>query len=133
MRIASFQITFKLDKIREKNLKFDERFGANAKYKLGEENIFLYDAIRNKLRIYFVNKKIGTVDQTISTWFNKYDEEFFRNEGACFYRISKILYPFLIFQYGIRKYRIYRKDIGFKDAIKNMKKGAKEFTREESC
>ncbi len=57
MRISSFQITMKKDKIKE--IKFDENFGSGAKYDRGEEAIFLKDCLEKGLKIIYINKKIA--------------------------------------------------------------------------
>ena len=47
MRVISSQITFRRKSIIKSNIKFDEKFGAGAKYNRAEESIMLCDAIRN--------------------------------------------------------------------------------------
>ena len=46
MKLSSVQLTFKRNFIA--NLRFDENFGAGAKYQMGEENIFLFDFLKEK-------------------------------------------------------------------------------------
>ena len=62
-----------------------------------------------------------------SSWFEKYDEMYFKSLGACYYRISKRFYKLLIFQFAIRKYNRYKNDISIIDAIKQMKNGVKNY------
>ena len=122
MKIVSFEISFKRKSILDNNLKFDESFGAGTKFNRGEEQIFLYEALRKGLKIFFVNKKIGEVKQENSTWFSNYNKEFFEIQGQVFKRISPKFYKILIIQYAIRKYFLYHKTISFKDAIYSMMK-----------
>ncbi len=127
MRICSLQITFKRKRIIENNIKFDENFGAGIHYDRGEETIFLKECIDKGLKIRFVNKKIANVNQQQSVWFNGYNKTFFKKQGAVFYRISNRFYKLLIFQYAIRKYKLYRKKVKMIDTIKYMNIGVKEY------
>ena len=96
-------------------------------YDRGEETIFLKECIDKSLKIRFVNKKIANVNQQQSVWFNGYNKIFFKKQGAVFYRISNRFYKLLIFQYAIRKYKLYRKKLKMIDAIKYMNIGVKEY------
>lgn len=120
MKIVSFEITFKKDAILKNNLKFNEEFGAGTKLNRGEEQIFLCDALRKGLKILFVNKKIGEVSQEESTWFTKMDKDFFTVQGKVFRKMSPKFYKILIFQYAIRKYFLYHKNISFRNAYLSM-------------
>ena len=101
-------------------MKFQEDYGAGAKYNRGEEQIFLYDAIRKGLKVIFVNKKIGEAKQEESNWLTGYDLEYFNMQGKVFKKMSPKHYKILIFQYAIRKYHLYYKEISFKKAIYGM-------------
>ena len=113
MKIVSFEISFRKKSILQNNLKFDENFGTGTKLNRGEEQIFLYEALRKGLKIMSVNKKIAEVEQAKSTWFTKYDENFFDIQGQVFKHMTSKFYGILILQYAIRKYPLYRKDISF--------------------
>lgn len=120
MKIVSCEISFKRTSIINSNLKFDENYGSGTKLNRGEEQIFLYEALKKGLKILFINKQIGEVSQNDSVWFSKYDENFFYVQGQVFKRLSPKFYKLLIFQYAIRKYFLYRHSISFKNAIFNM-------------
>ena len=107
---------------------FDEKFGSGSQYFMGEENIFMYDCFRNKLKMYYIPIKIGTLKViNESNWFKGYNEEYFKVKGAVYFRMSRTLYPLLILQFAIRKIKIYNKDIKFTEALKNMIIGAKNY------
>lgn len=122
MKIISSEISFKRLSIINNNLNFDEHYGAGTKFDRGEEQIFLYEALKKGLKILFVNKQIGEVNHDNSTWFLKYDKNFFYIQGQVFKRLSPKFYKLLIIQYAIRKYFLYRHTINFKDAISCMLK-----------
>ena len=127
LKIQSSQITFKKVSIENANIKFDEDFGSGCSFKVGEESIFLYEALRKKLKIYFVNRKIGVVTQKQSKWFSGYNKDFFINQGAIFYRLSKKYYKLLILQYALRKRKLYKENLKMLETIKIMFKGAKKY------
>lgn len=130
MRVSSYQITFKLNSIKKYNIKFDENFGAGSgKYIMGEENIFLFDCLRKNLNIMYVDEKIAEVKQEESTWFKGYNENYFISKGACYHRMSKIFSDALIYQFAIRKRKLYKEDCNVFKAIKIMKQGKREYIR----
>ena len=118
MRISSFQITMKKDKIKE--IKFDENFGSGAKYDRGEEAIFLKDCLEKGLKIIYINKKIAQVEQSKSTWFKGFTKEYFLAQGKVFKRLYPKHYKFICYQFAIRKYFLYYKNVKLKEAIKLM-------------
>lgn len=131
MRIQSVQITFKKEAIKNSNIRFKEQFGSGSKYFMGEDNIFLYDLLKSNKKMYYVDQKIGKVNNTQSTWFKGYTKEFFYSEGAIFYEISSKAYIFLILQYLVRKRKMYKNYIRMLDALKSMMKGAKNYKNEK--
>lgn len=131
MKIFSPEIAFRLSSIKEKNLKMDELFGAGAKYGMGEENIFLFDAVRAGLKVTYVPRRIAGTIENESTWFKGYTEEFFINRGAGYYRMSRLMYPFLSLQFALRKRGLYKDSISTPAALKAMEKGRKEYKREK--
>ena len=127
MKIFSPEVAFRIESINRAKLCFDENFGAGARYSMGEENIFLYDALRAGLKIIYVPLKIASLLDTESTWFKGYNEDFFINRGAGYYRMTKPFFHLLIWQFAIRKYRLYGADISFWKAIKSMYEGAAQY------
>lgn len=124
MRIVTFEISVKKSSIEKYKLSFHEGFGAGTKYNRGEEQILLYDALRKGLKVLFVNKKIGEAEQENSTWFSEFDAEFFEIQGRVFKEMTSKYYKLLIFQYAIRKYFMYSKNLTLVKAIKSMIKGS---------
>ena len=45
-RAATYEMIVRVESIRSRNIRFDERFGAGAKYYLGDEYIFIADSLR---------------------------------------------------------------------------------------
>ncbi len=126
MKIFSPEIAFRRSSIKAAGLEMDERFGAGAKYGMGEENIFLFDAIKRGLKVKYQPVQIAHLLDTQSTWFKGYTDKFFIDRGAGYKRMAPLLCPLLILQFAIRKYGLYKKDNTFVGALKNMIKGSLE-------
>ncbi len=131
MKIFSPEIAFRLSGIRRAGLKMDELFGAGAKYGMGEENIFLFDARRAGLKITYVPIRIAGTVENESSWFKGYTPEFFRNRGAGYYRMSPALFPFLCLQYAVRKKKLYADTVKPFQALKMMWKGKAGYLNED--
>ncbi len=130
MKISSFQITFKRQSLVSHNIRFNELFGAGAKYSCGEENILLVEAIKKGLKIFYVNQDIAIVNHDESTWFMGFDKQLFRTKGAMFYEMNKRLAYLLILQFAVRKYPLYREESKFVEAWRTMVQGMKEYAKE---
>lgn len=92
LRVSSIEVAFKLDRIKNKNIKFDEKFGLGSKYISGEENIFLMDCIKSGLNIKYVPVTIGIHKKETSGRI--LNEKAIYSKGALFYRLfgMKCLY-----------------------------------------
>ena len=71
-------------------------------------------------------KKIATVKQEDSSWFNKFDEDFFVIQGKIFRELSSKFYFVLCLQYVVRKYFLYRENISFFKALKCILKDSED-------
>ncbi len=128
MKVASFQIAIKRDSIVKNNIVFDTNFGAGSgKYLMGEENIFLFECLKKGLKIYFVPLTIADVYHNESTWYQGFNKELFLTKGAVFYRMSPLFSILFIMQFAVRKYKLYKNNISFFEAIKYMLEGRNEF------
>jgi hypothetical protein len=93
---------------------------------MGEENIFLFDCYKKGLKIYYIPIKIATLQaDSLSTWFTGYDKKFFYVKGMVFFRMSYYLWPILVAQFAIRKYKLYKKEMNIFAAIKYMYIGSR--------
>lgn len=127
MKVSSVEIAFRLDRVREASIQFNEMFGSGARYMAGEDNIFLYDCLRRGLRIKYVPIKIAYLHIGTSTWFEGYNKRYFISKGAIFTAMSPKYSIPLILQFAIRKYALYRDEMTMAQAIKFMLKGRRQF------
>lgn len=133
MRARIYGLSLKketIEKIREKNIKFNKNFGPGGIFLKGEETIFMKDLLDNGFNIYSVDKQIGFVHDEESNWFTGFDDKYLYDQGAIFYKMFPKEYKLLIIQYLIRKYSLYKTNLNIVQAYKQMINGAKEVKRE---
>ena len=109
------------------NLRFNEDFGAGAKYSMGEENIFLFEAYRRGIKAVYVPVKIESLIPNESSWFRGYSGKFFTDRGAGYYAMEPSHWTVLSLQFLIRKHKLYSRDISFLQAWKCMKRGRNDY------
>lgn len=125
MKISSVEISFKRKSIVDNNITFNTNFGAGSNFSHGEENIFLYDCLKNGLKILYLPICIGAVDSSESSWFKGYDKSYFYTIGAKFYNMTPTYYHALILQFALRKRKLYAKRFSFKKVVELMYDGVK--------
>ena len=130
LKIFSPEIAFRRDSI--SGIRFNEMFGAGAKYFLGEENIFLYDCLKKGLKIMYVPEMIAAVREEESTWFKGFNREFFVSRGANYAAMSRLFSFILILQYAVRKRKYYLDNLSMTAAMAAMFKGRAEYIRGRS-
>ena len=126
LRVFSPEIAFRKSKLEGKNIVFNEEFGAGSKRMMGEENIFLYECLRKKLKVMYVPIKIAELRFEESTWkINGRHEKFFKDKGACFYAMTPAFSTLMNLQFVVRKRTMY--DMSMFKAFKYMQQGKKEY------
>ncbi|MBR4169492.1 MAG: glycosyltransferase [Lachnospiraceae bacterium] len=129
MKIFSPEIAFRRKAVQ--GIPFHEEFGAGSgKYLMGEENIFLWECLKAHKKIYYEPVMIAKLREEASTWFHGYDEAFFLSRGAGYAAMDKMFSHFLIWQFAVRKIKIYQKDTGFFKALSLMYKGRARYLRD---
>lgn len=114
MRTSSWEIAFRRESIIRKKILFDTKMGSGTGNGGGEEVRFLFDCLKNGLKIIHVPIYIATVRQTDSQWFHGYTDTYFINQGW----ISRRLLGFplglcYIVYTSLTKYSAYKKDNTF--------------------
>lgn len=127
LRISSVEIAFRTSKIKEAGIRFNEIFGTGAKYASGEENIFLFHCLGKGLNMKYIPLKIADMYVGNSSWFRGFNRDYFHAKGAAFTAMSESLSNLLIFQFLVRKYILFRKELGPFCAAKLMYEGKAEY------
>lgn len=110
LKVSSIEVAFKLNSIKEKNIKFDELFGLGSEYINGEENIFLMDCLNRGLKIKYVPKIIAIHDKESSGKI--LNEKAIFSKGALFYRLFGVKSIILDFIFVIKKFKIINFNLG---------------------
>ena len=120
LKISSVQIAFKRKVIKKNKIFFDEKMGAGTGNGAGEENKFLMDCLKSNLKIIYLPIKIAKINsKKTSSWFSGYDDTYFINRGWTNRRILGFFVGLLyILYFSFVKYKIYKKDCTFINAIK---------------
>lgn len=126
LKVSSVEISFRRESVLRARLTFDLQFGAGTAHLMGEDTIFLLDALREGLSVLYVPWVIATTDVSNSTWFSAMDERYFAARGAVLRRISPRGWPFLALAFAARKIALYRHHLSATQALKLMVRGARE-------
>lgn len=128
LRVYSPQISFRRASVINKNIKFDIKLGAGTGNGGGEENKFLFDCRKNKLKIYYMPIVIAREEENSeSSWFHGYDEQFFYSKGAVNRYVMGFWLGLLYSIYCVfTKREKYSGDIKMKNALKYILKGFRE-------
>ncbi len=126
-RIISYEISFKRDSV--KGIRMNERIGAGTRYRMGEENAFLYECLRQGLKIYYVPRQIARLRYEPSTWYSGFNKDFFIARGASFHAMTSRYSLLLVAQYAVRKHKLYRKNVSFFQAVRYMLEGRDSYRR----
>ncbi len=128
MRVSSFEIAYKRKSIDRVKLRWDEHFGLGGDpYTNHMENIFMVDALNLGLNGYFYPKTL-VIHPFINSGFN-YSEHMVFSKGAAFYRMFGNLSYLSNILYAIKKYRDYRKQMGFLRFCRLSYLGSRDFKK----
>ena len=122
LHISSVQITFRRQRIIEKEISFDPEMGSGSGHGCGEETKFLYDCLHKKLRIVHVPVTIASlVEGSDSQWFTGRTPRFFVNRGWATARyLGRPLATAYAFYYAWTKRNEYKNETTIVQALKNM-------------
>ncbi len=126
MRYGTARVAMRKGAIDKACLSFSTMYGGGAKYSSGEDSLFIRDAIRKGLKMYYCPITIAKVKQEESSWFCGYNDKYFIDKGiliANAFPVMKHLFVYY-FAFGMRK---AAKDYGFSKICALMKQGFKTF------
>jgi glycosyltransferase involved in cell wall biosynthesis len=125
LRVSSFQITFKRDRITECNIVFDKKMGAGTGNGGGEELKFVLDCRKRGLSIWKHTNFLCTILNTDdSTWFKGYTFDYFVTCGWSTRRLLGFFVGYVYIWYNaVNRRNIYCKDISLYNVIWALHKG----------
>lgn len=125
-RYPAYAAACRLENIRRAGIRFSLLFGGGAKYSNGEDSLFFMDCLRAGLTVKAVPVTIGKEEPRKSTWFNGYNEKFFKDRGVLFHFLyGKYAYIWAV-RFVLVKKRKFKYSMKISKAFKLMKAGIKE-------
>lgn len=124
-KVNSIEIAAKRKSLVEKKIFFDEAFGLGSKFKTGEENIFLFDALKAGLKIAFHPETIVIHPKESSGSNLKKNQDLIKSKGAVIRRTFQKNYHLIILIYSIKHYK--KSDLSILEFISLMFRGAKSY------
>lgn len=106
--ISSVQICMNRKAILDHGIMFNEKFGAGARYRSGEENLFIKECLTKKLKIYFVPEYIAILtDDSESTWFKGFSKKYLFDKGVfaavCYPRTGRLIIFYYLLKFSLTK------------------------------
>lgn len=127
LKYGAFRIAINRTSVLKNNLFFSLLFGGGAPYQAGEDNLFLVQAIRGKLKVIASSILLGTVEQKSSTWFKGYDEHYFFDRGFLFGNMFGHLGYLLLFLIEIKSNKKLKTSLPFNKRISAGYSGIKKY------
>lgn len=126
LKVSSTEITFNRERIKGK-IVFNPNLGAGTSIGSGEENMFLMDAKKKSMRIYYYPQKIMSWPEelyTPSTWNLGMDKQYFYNRGrAMQYVLGRRVGLLYCFYFITTKRKLYKDKCGSWRALQSFIKG----------
>lgn len=121
----SSQISFRLNAILSNRIVFDEKMGSGTGNGGGEENHFLLDCRKAKLKMTYFPSVIATINPGASQWFKGYTAKFITDRGWTSRRNLGFLTGYAFIWYNALKHRrdFTRDGLNFAQVIKCLHKG----------
>lgn len=127
LRYGACRVAVRRSSLLKANVFFSLLFGGGAPFAAGEDSLFVMDCVRSGMHVIAVNRSLGVIDQQPSTWFEDYNEHYFRSKGALYYALLGKAYPLLIVYYLLRNREEYKGRYGISELISLLRQGKKDF------
>ena len=125
------RIAFRRESLSAAGIHFNLSFGGGTEHGSGEDTIFLRDCLKKKLKIYAVPYALAEIDQeSVSTWFEGYNEKFFLDKGALYLCLHPVLWPVYSVRYVIRHRKKSGNTMSPVKALGLMIKGGMDYKKE---
>ncbi len=126
MRYGTARVAMRKSAVDKACLSFSPLYGGGAKYSSGEDSLFIRDAFRKGLKLYYYPVCIAKVKQETSSWFEGYTDKYFIDKGVLIANAFPLMKNVLVyyFAYGLKN---VSKEYGLSKILRLMKQGIKEF------
>lgn len=124
LRYGTARIAFRLKSVRDNGIYFNQCFGGGTEHSHGEDNLFLTDCLKKKLKIFAVGEYIASLtEERESSWDCGYNDKYIKDQGALYKTISHRWWRLLCLQDAVRKHKTYGRSLC--STYRTMLKGAK--------
>jgi len=125
--IGIVDVAFREEVIDKYHLSFDERFGPGGYYPIGEDFIFMTDAVKQKAKIIY--KPINIVQHDESGTGMMLKDDIIIGRGAMFARVFGILSFFVDIYFAIKNYKKYNCYYGFIEYCRLLCQGSLHYIK----
>ena len=126
LRYGTARVAVRLRSIKRCGIYFNQCFGGGTEYCHGEDNLFLTECLRHKLKIYALPDYIAELtEERESSWNKGYDDKYLSDQGALYRAVSRKWWRLLCLQDALRHRSSY--GMGCLSAYRKMVKGAKNY------
>lgn len=101
--VTGFEMAFRLDEIRKKGIRFDERFGIGAPFPAGEEDIFIHSVLKAGIGARFVPMTIVTHESDTTSMRRDNDPELISTQGAIHAIVNPRTWPLRMIVHSLRR------------------------------
>jgi len=102
MRYGTARIAAKRSSLEKCCLSFSTLYGGGARFSSGEDSLFIRDALRKGLKMYYYPQTIAAVKQEESSWFRGFTDKYFIDKGVLIANAFPFMKYFLIFYFAYR-------------------------------
>lgn len=128
LKCASIEIAFRPVSLKKAGLSLDENFGLGSKYRVHDEVILLKDALNAGLKILYV--PVPVVIHPAESSGTNFTKELIHSKGAAFVRLFGVKGLFFNLIFSLKKYPVYKSQVGFAYFLYNMFRGSFGFIKE---
>lgn len=109
LRYGTARVAIRLENVKRNGIYFNQCFGGGTEHCHGEDNLFLCECLRKKLKIYAVPVEIAELtEERVSSWDVGYNDKYFRDQGILYKTISRKWWKLLCLQDAIRHRKSYK-------------------------
>lgn len=127
LKCASIEIAFKREAVLNKNIKIDPEFGLGARYRIHDDVIFIADAVKAGLKVYY--EPIPIVIHPKESSGTIYNDFLVTSKGAAFYRIFGNAGYLVDIAFALMKYKDYKSKYSISKFIKLILSGTTEYKK----
>ncbi len=125
-RYGAVSFAVKRDSLLASGVMFSLLFGGGAKYSNGEDSLFLKEFMKKGYKVYTAPVTIGRETAGESSWFQGYDEKFFRDRGVLYRALYGAAAPLMAARFlFVHKGKLCREN-GLRQAYQWMREGIRE-------